>query len=262
MKKKTLNLIAGIILIIGVGILLYPSTAQWFDQKRNQDALAKLQETVEQAGSTERLTILETAKNYNEDIYLNRHQEKYDYESLLKWGNSDVMGRLLIPSIDLDQSIRHGVEETVLKQGLGHVEGTSLPIPGPNTNTVIGGHRGLATAVGFTYLDRVEVGDYFYIETAGEIYPYKIISYEIIDPGQAEVQPIIPGKSYITLITCTPIGLNTDRIVVIGEYFPEVDTKPQAGEPSSLPRTPWWAVIFVSTIGSVFVTVFLLNRKL
>lgn len=178
-------------------------------------------------------------------VYLDHIKHK---ERIVSIYPDQALARLRIPSINLDQSVHHTMNESVLQKGLGHMEGTSLPIGGTSTNAVIGGHRGLATAVGLTYLNKVAVGDDIYIQALGQNLHYQVISTEVLSPGDANMQPVIQGRDLVTLVTCTPLGLNTDRIVVVAErVLPDLDDTalPSA---SDVPGFPWWAVIFGSVL--------------
>lgn len=226
----------------GAMVMLYSPMATWFMQREQDRATEELAGTMRTITSDERAQLLERAREYNDALLYGVGPEEYDYASLLTVGQTDVMARLRIPSISLDQPIRPGMSEEVLSRALGHVEGTSLPVGGPSTNAVIGGHRGLATAIAFTHLDDVAVGDEVIVEVAGEVLTYEAVSYEVLPPGMAEHQPVQPGRDLLTLITCTPLGLNTDRIVVVAERVP-TPAAAVAGERSDALGFPWWAVV-------------------
>ncbi|WP_454085353.1 class C sortase [Georgenia sp. Marseille-Q6866] len=225
----------------GAMVMLYAPMATWFMQLEQDRANDELAGTMRTLVPAERTRVLERAREYNDALLYGVGLEEHGYRSILTVGDTDVMARLRIPSIALDQPIRHGMSEEVLSRALGHVEGTSLPVGGPSTNAVIGGHRGLATATAFTHLNDVTVGDEVIVEVAGEVLTYEAVSYEVLPPGDAEHQPVQQGRDLLTLITCTPLGMNTERIVVVAE---RVGTAPGAvaGEPSQALGFPWWAV--------------------
>lgn len=235
----------------GAMVMLYAPMATWFMQLEQDRANDELAGTMRSLVPAERTRMLERAREYNEALLYGVGMEEYDDGSLLTVGETDVMARLRIPSIALDQPIRHGMSEEVLSRALGHVEGTSLPVGGPSTNAVIGGHRGLATATAFTHLDDVAVGNEVIVEVAGEVLTYEAVSYAVLPPEDAEHQPVQQGRDLLTLITCTPLGVNTERIVVVAERV-ETASGAVAGEPSRALGFPWWAVAAgVVTVGAV-----------
>lgn len=240
--SRAMRLVIAVLVWSGAMVMLYAPMAMWLEQAEQSRANEALAGTMQATGPEERTEMIDRAREYNEALVDGIGLDSYDYDDTLAVGGTDIMARLRIPSIDLDQPIRHGMSEEVLGQALGHLEGSSLPVGGPSTNVVIGGHRGLPTAVGFTYLNEMEVGDEVFVEVAGEALTYRAISYEVLPPGDAEHQPIETGRDLLTLITCTPLGMNTDRIVVVAERV-ETPTGVVAGIASELPRFPWWAVI-------------------
>lgn len=243
------GLIVTTVMMLGVGIVLYPTASQWWEQKQESMALAGFSGEAQVRDSDSAREMLEEARAYNEKLYAGGSLDQWDYPKLLSSAPSGIMARVKIDSIGVDQPLRHGMSEEVLTQGLGHLEKTSLPIGGLNTHTVIGGHRGLATAVGLTNLNKMEVGDEAVIEIAGQALVYRAINKQVLEPGQAEVQPIVDGKDLLTLITCTPLGMNTHRIVVTAERViptPQ-DALDGLGAPSRLPHFPWWILILAGS---------------
>ncbi|MCM3659798.1 class C sortase [Georgenia satyanarayanai] len=249
--SRTTRLVIALMVWGGAMVMLYAPMAMWLqqiEQNRANDELAGAVRAIDPAG---RARMTERAHEYNEALLYGIDLDEDDYPSILTVGDTDVMARLRIPSIDLDQPIRHGMSEEVLSRALGHVEGTSLPVGGPGTNAVIGGHRGLATATAFTYLNEMEVGEEVILEVAGEVLTYEAISDDVLPPGEAERQPVQLDRDLLTLITCTPLGMNTDRIVVVAERV-ETPDGALAGGPSQVRHFPWWAVVAgVVTAGAV-----------
>src|SRR5690606_28125561 len=153
------------------------------------------------------------------------------------------MARIKIPAIDADLPIFHGTSDSVLQQGIGHLEGSSLPVGGVGTHSVLTGHRGLATSTLFTHLDLMEGGDTFTIETLGEVLSYRVATIKVVQPDETESLYPQAGKDLVTLITCTPLGINSERILVTGERVlptPHADAV-SAAQPPAAPF-PWWAV--------------------
>lgn len=251
--SRPTRLVITLMVWAGAMVMLYAPMATWFMQLEQDRATDELAGTMRTITSAERTHLLERAREYNDALLYGVGPEELDYKSILTVGGTDIMARLRIPSISLDQPIRHGMSEDVLSRALGHVEGTSLPVGGPSTNSVIGGHRGLATATAFTHLDDVTVGDEVIVEVAGEVLTYEAVSYEVLPPGDAEHQPVQRGRDLLTLITCTPLGMNTDRIVVVAERV-ETPAGAVTGERSRALGFPWWAVAAgVGTVAAVVV---------
>ncbi|WP_217133907.1 class C sortase [Leucobacter chinensis] len=251
--------------IVGVTILLYPTASAWLSQY-NQSSVTGDYATELDGVSPEREVQLRNAHAYNEALSAGailsagghipmgageaRESGASPYSEQLKTP-SGMMSRLRIPAIDVDLPIYHGTDEDTLLKGLGHLEGTSLPVGGESTRSVITGHRGLASARMFTDLDKIEKGDVFTLETFGEVLHYEVNEVQVVAPEDTETLHQVAGEDLVTLITCTPLGVNTHRILVTGE---RVAPTPQtvideAGKQSDLPGFPWWAVAVIGSLG-------------
>ena len=167
-----------------------------------------------------------------------------NYANILKANNEGLMARLKIPSISLDLPVYHGTADDTLLKGLGHLEGTSLPVGGEGTRSVITGHRGLAEATMFTNLDKVKTGDSLIVEVFGEVLTYRVTSTKVVEPEETEALRVEEGKDLLTLVTCTPLGINTHRILLTGERIYPTPAKDlaAAGKRPDVPHFPWWAV--------------------
>lgn len=249
--------------LLGVGVLLYPSTAAWLSQV-NQASLVGLYDAELAEAKPDAATQFRDAQGYNEklssgalleagaNVAVGSGQQRdgsLQYREHLVTP-SGVMARLRIPSIHVDLPIYHGTDEDTLLKGLGHLEGTSLPVGGKSTRSVITGHRGLASSRMFTDLDRVQPGDTFTLETFGEVLTYRVRDVITVEPDQTETLHQEVGEDLVTLITCTPLGVNTHRILVTGERItptPQGDLE-AAGEPSGEPGFPWWAVAYAGAV--------------
>lgn len=227
---------------LGVLVLLYPAAAQWFEQRDQANATRELSSTLEKVGPTQRHQVLEEARAYNQRFAVGTGLPGEDYAETLLLPGSDVIARLRVPSIDLDQPIRHTLAESALIRGVGHSENSSLPVGGDGTHAVLGAHRGVAESVGFTHLPEVKVGDLVYIEVMDEVLTYRVTSTEVLEPQQAAMHPVYPDRDIISLITCTPLGVNSHRFVVTADRLMPPPVNQSAGLPSALPRFPWWAV--------------------
>ncbi|WP_211340879.1 class C sortase [Xylanimonas allomyrinae] len=168
--------------------------------------------------------------------------------------SSGPFARLRIPSIDVDLPVYHGTSDATLLKGAGHLQGTSLPVGGPGTRAVLTAHRGLASATMFTHLNRVDEGDAFVIEVLGRVLAYRVIDIAVIEPHSTEEIRPVPREDLVTLVTCTPLGINTQRILVTGERVvpTPADDLAALGSSPDVPRFPWWAVAYaVATLGNV-----------
>ncbi|WP_372457104.1 class C sortase [Microbacterium allomyrinae] len=163
---------------------------------------------------------------------------------MLRADETGLMARIKIPSIGVDLPISHGTSDATLAKGVGHLEGTALPVGGASTHSVLTGHRGLADAELFTNLDRVVVGDTFTIETFGEVLTYEVTETQVVSPDQTETLYPQRGVDLVTLVTCTPLGINTHRILVTGERILPTPVRDldAAGQRPDIPGFPWWAL--------------------
>lgn len=155
------------------------------------------------------------------------------------------MGRVKIPKINVDLPIYHGTDDDTLDRGAGHLEGSHLPIGGIDTHSVITAHRGLANATMFNDLDKIDSGDRFTLEVFGEVLTYQVIETRVVEPDETDTLRVRPGADVVTLITCTPLGINSHRILVTAERVtptPAQDLE-DAGKDSEVPGFPWWAVL-------------------
>ena len=239
-KKKSSWLLNGVIVLIflvGVGILFYPTVSDLWNNYRNQRLISNYTDTVETMEPEDYSKIWEEAKAYNDQHKVNTIVDAFDeeegdyilshpYDQLLNPTGNEIMGYLEIPKINVRLAIYHGLGPNALENGCGHIEGTSLPIGGESTHSVISAHRGLPSAKLFTDLDQMEVGDIFYINVLDETLAYKVDQILIVLPEETESLAIEEGKDLVTLVTCTPYGVNSHRLLVRGErteYVPEDD---------------------------------------
>jgi sortase A len=172
-----------------------------------------------------------------------------DYESQLA-GSGGVMGTVRVPKISVELPIYHGTSDAALASGAGHLYGTSLPVGGPSTHAVITGHRGLATAQMFTRLNEIEIGDYLYITVMDRTLAYEVDSIDVIDPTDSSRLRIVPGQDRLTLMTCTPYGVNTHRLLVAGHRVPYPTDAPEPSAVADVRRElhVMWAVLAACTV--------------
>lgn len=225
-KKKHSGFVSTLILfallLAGMGILLYPTFSNEWNNMHATRAVASYVEAVEDLTVKERAQMLEAARAYNERLARNgtsftlSDAEMAEYRSLLDITGTGIMGYVQIPSISVNLPIYHATEETVLQIAVGHLEGTSLPIGGESTHAALSSHRGLPSAHLFTDLDRMREGDIFTITVFDRTITYMVDQIHIVLPYEVEDLQIEEGADYCTLITCTPYGINTHRMLVRG----------------------------------------------
>lgn len=209
------------IFLIGLAILLYPAISNFVNQRAQSTAIVNYSTNLDESGEDKKQELWQQAEDYNNRLYKTsgaffKPSLVSGYWDTLKLGDSDVIGFVTIPRIDVQLPIYHGTDDSVLVSGAGHLEGTSLPIGGVNTHSVIMAHRGLPSSKLFTDLDKMEYGDVFTLTVLGEELTYVVDSVVVIEPTQTDSLQIETGKDYCTLLTCTPYGINTHRLLVRG----------------------------------------------
>jgi len=206
----------------GILLLLLPVGLHFIGDRNQQEFVAVYEKEVENMEQADLMQALVNAVSYNEMLYAAGEFQAEMYEMQLNMVGNGVMGSIEIPKIDLKLPIYHGTEEEILTNGIGHLKESSLPVPGSNCHSILTGHRGLPTAQLFTRLDELEQEDVFYLNLCGETFAYQVCSIEVIRPEEVGILEIQPGRSLVSLITCTPYGINTHRLVVTGEYCEEI----------------------------------------
>ena len=229
-KKKKGNFIfdsvLALLLFAGVSLLLYPTFSNWWNASRQSQAISDYAGKVDEMDAEEYARLWREAWEYNRALaeqstrYALTEEQKERYEKLLNVSGDGIMAYIEIPKISVDLPIRHGTSSAVLGSGVGHLYGTSLPVGGKSTNSVLAAHRGVPSAVLFTRLDELKKGDYFYIHVLGKTLAYKVDATWTVDPDDIRHYSITPGKDYVTLLTCTPYGVNTQRLLVRGTRVP------------------------------------------
>ena len=225
MKKKTgspITLLLILILLAGVSLLLYPTVSDYWNSFHQSRAIASYAEQVANIDDAQYEELWDAARDYNQsllhrpnDFILSDEQQEI-YKSLLDIGGNGIMGYIEIPMIDVMLPIYHGTKESVLQIAVGHLDWTSLPVGGAGSHCVLSGHRGLPSARLFTDLDKLKVGDVFMLHVLNEILTYEIDQILIVEPQDTDPLLIEPGKDLCTLITCTPYGINSHRMLVRG----------------------------------------------
>ncbi len=228
--KKKLSIIAAILaFVIGIGLVAYPSVSNWLNQIEQDKVKNHQQQVVGESSPSTLEQAKQAAIDYNNNLSTGKsvvvdpfdptkaNASTEDYVSVLNLAGDGVMGQLVIPSIGVDLPIYHGTDEKDLVHGVGHLEGTSVPIGGKSTHAVLAGHTGLPSATIFDRLDQMKEGDYFIIQVLGEAHAYRVIGTQVVLPEETDSLLVQPGKDLATLVTCTPYGVNTHRLLVTGE---------------------------------------------
>ena len=225
MKKKTSNfttILLVLILLAGLSLLLYPSVSDYWNSFHQSQAIATYAEEVANLDTDKYAELWNAAAEFNasiakrDNIFLLTEPEREHYEELLNLSGNGIMGYIEIPSIDCTLPIYHGTDEGVLQIAVGHLDWTSLPVGGESTHCVLSGHRGLPSAKLFTNLDKLVVGDVFMLRVLDEVLTYEVDQILIVEPHETSELQIVKGQDYCTLVTCTPYGINSHRLLVRG----------------------------------------------
>ena len=222
MKNHRSTILLILILLIGLSLMLYPSFADWWNSFHSSRAIASYVEQVANIDDAQYEELWDAARDYNQSLlhrpndFLLSDEQQEIYKSLLDIGGNGIMGYIEIPMIDVMLPIYHGTKESVLQIAVGHLDWTSLPVGGAGSHCVLSGHRGLPSARLFTDLDKLKVGDVFMLHVLNEILTYEIDQILIVEPQDTDPLLIEPGKDLCTMITCTPYGINSHRMLVRG----------------------------------------------
>jgi len=231
MKKKKngwITVLLVLILLIGLGLMLYPSVSDYWNSFHQSQVIVGYDQEIADMDTGKHDEMLEAARKYNESLvqrsnyYTLTDEQEAEYYSLLNLSGSGTMGYIEIPSINCTLPIYHGTSEAVLAVGVGHIEWTSLPIGGESTHCALSSHRGLPSAKLFTDLDKVVLRDIFTLNILGETYTYEVDQILIVEPHEAQALLIEEGKDYCTLVTCTPYGINSHRMLVRGHRIENI----------------------------------------
>lgn len=231
MKKRLSTILLILIFLIGLSLLLYPTVSDYWNSLHQSRAIAEYPEQVANLDDDLYEGLWADAQRYNEtlldkaDRYDMTEEEREEYESLLNVSGNGIIGYIEIPMIQCSLPIYHGTEESVLQIAVGHIEGSSLPTGGAGTHCVLSGHRGLPSAKLFTDLDQLAEGDTFILRILDETLTYEVDQIRTVEPYELDDLGIEEGKDYCTLVTCTPYGINTHRLLVRGR---RVDNQPEA----------------------------------
>ncbi|EJR14275.1 class C sortase [Bacillus paranthracis] len=263
------NIIFGSIFLLGLSIFLYPTVSNWFATRTHYSEVSTYDEAIKRLEQEEidrkemeareyNKKVQNTTQTFSDPFHEKSDEEKSSYVDMLNIG--DVMGYVEIPKINVNLPIYQGTTEEVLSRGVGQLNESSLPVGGENTHTVLTGHRGLPSALMFTHLDKIEKKDIFYIHTLDKVLAYQVDQIKVVLPNETEDLLVVQGQDYATLITCTPYGVNTHRLLVRGHRVPydagekEMITKPFILE-------DWMIVFPIGIICIILLIIYLKKRK-
>lgn len=229
MSKKKIKLISVILFFLGLLILLYPTISQYFNMEKEAKVIEKYNNTF-LTNKKDYTSYFDEANTYNEKLYkLNypflQYNKLSNYSDLLNINNDGMMGYIKIDKIKVELPIYHGTSSAVLNAAVGHLEGSSLPVGGKSTHSVLSAHRALPTSRLFTDLNKLEIGDTFEITIIDRTFTYQVDKISIVEPNDTSSLQIIEGSDYVTLMTCTPYGINTHRLLVRGKKIENIDNK-------------------------------------
>ncbi len=223
LSSRAVTIILVVVFLVGVGVLCYPSLSNWWNERVQTRAIASYDEALSAMTEEDYTAIWEAAEDYNVRLLsvgsaaaLSNPEQIVGYEDVLDVTGTGIIGYVTIDKLNVELPIYHGTSSSVLSAGAGHLEGSSFPIGGESTHSVISAHRGLPSAKLFTNLDQLEEGDTFTITVLDEVLTYAVDQISIVLPTEYENLYIEEGEDYCTLMTCTPYGINTHRLLVRG----------------------------------------------
>lgn len=232
MKKKKGNFITLLLIIIllaGLSLLLYPSVSDYWNSLHQTRAITHYSDEVAKLDEEQYDNLWNSAEVYNQSLaggnndYILTNSQKEEYDRLLNVSGLGIMGYIEIPKINTSLPIYHGTNESILQIAIGHIEWSSLPTGGKSTHCVLSGHRGLPSAQLFSELDKLTEGDVFILRVLDEILTYEVDQILIVEPDDTEALQIVDGEDYCTLVTCTPYGINTHRLLVRGHRIENIE---------------------------------------
>lgn len=275
-SRLAINAVLQGLAMIAIGMLVYADAADWISRIGHNSEITGYVESVEQTPGEERQALLDLANAYNDTLEIGSLTDPYitqnpnetqrsgvyrAYEKLLRVSGSDAIGSLSYPSLDIGLPVYHGTSDEVISKGVGHMYGTSMPVGGPSTHSVLTAHSGLPSSKLFTKLLDAQVGDEFWISVLGEDHYYRVESTQTVLPDEVDFE-IIDGEDHVTLFTCAPIGVNSHRFLV---HAVRIDAPESSGTVINGDGRkfgfPWWAVWFVGGSGVFAYVLFAPPRK-
>jgi len=263
MKKNNKTIIMILFFFVGLLVLLYPAISDFYNQKRQSKVIVDYESLLEKYSSNDYTQLFDEADKYNKELASLKYpyiyyKELKNYNKILDVNNTGMMGYISIDKIKVELPIYHGTSEQVLNVAVGHLEGSSFPVGGLGTHSVLSAHRGLPSSKLFTDLNKLEIGDTFTVTILDRLITYEVDQIETVEPNDLQKLEINPEKDYITLMTCTPYEINTHRLLVRGTRIENTKQKTyittEAFQVSNLIVTPLVAlpIIFILLLSIVF----------
>lgn len=230
-KKDFSTIILVIIFLIGLCVLLYPLISNWYNSLGAERAVTNYEDVIKDIDDAKMQRILQSAENYNKNLFEdpktlhNGEIEDIEYKELLDPTGTGMMGYITISKLSVNLPIYHGTTNEILNKYVGHLEGSSIPIGGESTHSILTGHRGLPSANLFTNLDKLDIGDTFILNILNQKLIYEVDDIKIVLPDEIDELKIVAGQDYVTLVTCTPYAVNTHRLLVRGHRIENSNTK-------------------------------------
>lgn len=274
MKKKLLLLALLVLVLVGAALTLYPLFGTWYLGRHQTQVRTEYQNIVAQADDAQLQAVRQAAEEYNERLRTGTgtQADELEYEQLLNLAGNGVMGYIEIPKIDVMLPIGHGVSDSTLSAGAGHLPNTSLPIGGSGTHAVISAHTGMSTSKMFTDLGQLELGDRFYVHVLGDVLCYEVDQVLTVLPEEVDALAIVPEQDYVTLVTCTPYGVNTHRLLLRGHRanVPDAQAEEAAEQEQPHAKSTWTAkylqgilvgLLIFAGIAAITAIIFWLRRR-
>lgn len=273
MKRKMVNGLILLLVLAGIVTLAYPYASFWLSSRNQSYAVQQYDDSLEKLTAEQLREEWERAKAYNDALSPNSIYDPFasgqsgmdeEYLSLLNLDVNGVMGSIKIPRINVELPIFHGTAAEILEKGAGHMEGSALPVGGDGMHTVLTGHTGLSTAKLFTDLTELTIGDEFYIQVLDQMLAYRIDQIKVVEPTDMEAILPVSGKDYVTLVTCTPYGVNSHRLLVRGErteYTQEEIAQRIADTESVTSKETWLLYLGIGLIILLFLVVLVVRKR-
>ncbi len=272
-KRRRGTVILIIVFIVGVAVMLYPSIADLWNTHFQKSLVSTYQQDADALALNEADYgyELEKARAYNDELwptsepeelaFLDEDEPSPDYMDCLNISGDGIMAYVDIPKLDVELPIYHTADGDTMSKGAGHLEGTSLPIGGESTHSVIAAHRGLPGAELFTNLNQMDIGDHFFIHVLNETLAYEVDQIKVVEPTDVSDLVIIEGQDLCTLLTCTPYGVNTDRLLVRGHRVPYEEAVLAGEEEGPVMKLEYWLLLAGIAVAAVGISILLNNRR-
>ncbi len=274
-RNRILTIASVLVFVVGLAVLLYPTISNLWNERRQEQLIGEYTETVNATSAEDLSAEWEKAWAFNQALLPSilpdsfaigeaKGESDSEYMSCLNLNGDGMMGYVEIPKIDVKLAIYHTTTDEVLQKGAGHLEGSSLPVGGENTHAVIAAHRGLPSAAMFTDLDKMELGDHFLIHVLDDTLCYEVDQILVVEPQDTDALLVEEGEDLVTLLTCTPYGVNSHRLLVRGHRVPYDPDYLEEDAPDSLlsRNNTWiWVIVGVAVVAGVVLAVYFIRKR-